>query len=99
MKLWLGILIILLAFLYAWTHIDIINRGYEIEELSAKKKELEIINKKLTIEIATLTSLDRIEKKAKNELGMFKPESGQVIIVKRNQPLKETALHVEGKGE
>lgn len=88
MKLWLGILIILLTFLYAWTHIDIINKGYEIEELLAKKKELEITNKKLTIEIATLTSLDRIEARAKNELGLDKPEPGQVIIVKINRPYK-----------
>lgn len=86
MKLWLGILIILLTFLYVWTHIDIINRGYEIEGLLSKKKELEITNKKLTIEISTLTSLDRIETRAKNELGLSKPEPGQVITVKINQP-------------
>lgn len=88
MKLWLGILIIILIFLLAWTHINIINRGYEIEELLAKKRVLEAMNKKLAIEIAALTSLERIEKKAKNELGLAKPEPGQVIIVKISQPTK-----------
>lgn len=86
MKLWIGILIILLALLYVWTHIEIINSGYDIEKLSAKKRGLEITNKKLTAEIAALTSLERIERKARYDLGMSRPESGQVIIVKINPP-------------
>ncbi|MBI5747121.1 MAG: cell division protein FtsL [Nitrospirae bacterium] len=88
MRLWLATLIILMVFLYVWTHIDIINRGYEIEGLLARKKELEKANKVLTIEISSLTSLDRIEKRAKNELGLSKPEPGQVIIIKTNRSPK-----------
>lgn len=88
MRLCLALLIILMVFLYVWTHIDIINRGYEIEGLLARKKELEKANMVLTVEISSLTSLDRIEKRAKNELGLSKPEPGQVIIVRASRSAK-----------
>lgn len=88
MRLWIALLIILMVFLYVWTHIDIINRGYEIEGLLTRKKELEKANMFLTIEISSLTSLDRIEKRAKNEFGLSKPEPGQVITVKSNRSAK-----------
>ena len=88
MKLWLVILTILLVFIYLWGRIEIVNKGYEIEGYIAKRNDLEKINKKLKSEIASFTSLVRVEKRAVNELGLSKPEPGQIIMLKINHSPK-----------
>lgn len=80
---------ILIAFLvigcslfYVWAHHQIISLGYEISRLSQEEEALIEENKKLRIELATLKSPDRLEKKALQELGFINPQNGQLIIVR-----------------
>jgi cell division protein FtsL len=40
------------------------------------------MNKRLTVEVATLKSYGRIEKVAVEELGMSKPKPDQVVVIR-----------------
>lgn len=60
---------------------QIIKLSYLWERLEAKKQESVKQNQMFTLEIATLSSLQRIESIAKESLGMIEPEGGQTIVV------------------
>mgnify|MGYP002515365182 FL=1 len=53
----------------------------EISELETKQKRLVEQNKKLISDISLLSSTDRIENMAENELGMHKAESEDIVRV------------------
>ena len=81
-------LILLLVFLiggslfYVWSRIQVIQLGYDISNALKEEKALIEANKKLRLEIATLKSYVRIEKFAKEELRMGKPNPEQVIVIR-----------------
>jgi cell division protein FtsL len=84
MKSIIGMLVLLLVTLYVWQQIRVIQMGYEIEQLQRERRELYRLHQSLLIEAATLSSLDRIERIATTQLGLVRPQSGQVILVRRN---------------
>lgn len=64
-----------------WSHIQVINLGYEISQVNTKSKELLQLNKKLKLEIATLTSPNRVEGFAKKKLRLISPRPDQLVII------------------
>ncbi len=60
----------------------------EISELETKQERLVEQNKKLVGEISLLSSTDRIEKIASEELGMHKAESEDIVRVEMNNSKK-----------
>ena len=82
MKIFGGIVILLLVTLYVWHHITIIELGYEIQQLQQEQNELHRLHQEFLIEAATLGSLDRIERIATSQLGLVRPRAGQVILVR-----------------
>jgi len=82
------LLLILLLFLitgslfYVWSRIQVIQLGYEISTALRGERALAESNKRLRLEIATLKSYTRIERFAVEELGMIKPKSDQVIVIR-----------------
>lgn len=56
----------------------------EISELEAKQERLIEQNKKIVSDISLLSSTDRIEKIATEELGMHKAESEDIVRVEMN---------------
>ena len=79
---------ILLSFLiggslvYVWSRIQVIQVGYEISNAMKSGRGFVEENKKLRVEVATLKSYARIERIATEELGMSKPGSDQVIVIR-----------------
>lgn len=67
---------------YIWQQVQIVKLRYEIEDLKEIKKELLNVNKNLKLEVSSLKSLARIEKKAKTELGFELPRKGQILLAK-----------------
>ena len=67
---------------YVWSRVVVINLGYDLSEAMDTHWKLVQDNKKLQIEIALLKSLARIERIARDELGMEKPLPGQIILMK-----------------
>ncbi|MFA6856283.1 MAG: cell division protein FtsL [Treponema sp.] len=53
----------------------------EVSGLEKKQEELVQENKKLVIDISLLSSADRIEKIAENDLGMHKAQSGDIVRI------------------
>ncbi|MDY6854336.1 MAG: cell division protein FtsL [Thermodesulfobacteriota bacterium] len=76
------VVVILCSLFCVWSHIQVINLGYEISQANTKSKELLQLNKKLKLEIATLTSPNRVEGIAKSKLRLISPKPDQLFIMK-----------------
>ncbi len=81
----LGVGSAVLAFLllYVWYHVTIIELGYQIQNLQDEEKKLRKVHQELLIEVASLSSLDRIEQLATSKLGMVRASEKQIVLVKR----------------
>lgn len=71
----------ILSLFYIWSRVQIVQYGYEINALEVKNRGLVDENKKLKVEVATLKAPDRIEKIAKEKLGMGLPAPEQIEIL------------------
>ena len=79
------IIVVMLMFVfitYVWQRVMIVEVGYNIERLRKEKAELSRRNAELLTEVASLSSLKRIEKIAAADLGMKRPENGSLIVVR-----------------
>jgi cell division protein FtsL len=61
--------------------IHMITLGYEIEQLKKTERDFHQANKELLIEQEALSSLDRIERIAIQDLKMVRPDTGQIVHV------------------
>jgi cell division protein FtsL len=55
--------------------------GYVLSTTSKLQNRLEQENRELKLELATMTSPDRLEAQARKRLGLVPPEKGQVIVL------------------
>jgi len=69
------------ALLYVWQHIQVIHMGYQVERLNAELSGLIQEEKQLTLKLAQLKSLGRIEGIARSRLRMVDPEPSQIIFL------------------
>jgi cell division protein FtsL len=76
------LLLILSSLFFVWSRIQVIQLGYEISLALKQGRALDEGNKRLRLEIATLKSYSRIEKIAVEDLGLSKPRSEQVIVIR-----------------
>ena len=60
--------------------------SYRLDALRAARAATEELNRRLLVELATLTSLARIESKARAELGMVAPARDQVMLAREFVP-------------
>jgi cell division protein FtsL len=77
----LGIVLVGLALLHVWLRLQVVHVGYVLSTTSKVRSQLEQENRELKLELATLTSPDRLEEKARARLGLRAPEKGQVVIL------------------
>ena len=78
----MGVILMLSCFMFVWTRICVLDTGYKISEAIKTQGKYLQENRKLKIERASLASPSRIEKVAKNKLGMINPKNNQVVILK-----------------
>ncbi len=64
--------------IYSWSHLQVLEAGYRIEELGRELHELHQEERQLTLEVARLANPRRIDTLARQELGMVSPEPHQV---------------------
>jgi cell division protein FtsL len=55
--------------------------GYVLSTTTKLQGRLEQENRELQVELASLTSPDRLEAMARRRLGLMPPEKGQVIVL------------------
>ena len=70
----------------AWQHFVLLQHGYETERLQIERAEQEEINRKLRLEIETLTSPKRIEDIAIDKLKMVAPSPGTSVVIEVVEP-------------
>ncbi len=81
--LWIVMLSLFLGelFFYTWCRVNNVNLGYEVAQETEKKTKLIAYQENLKIELARLKSPERIEKIAREQLGLVRPKPEQIIIV------------------
>lgn len=81
-------LIVVMALFAAWQHFQILQHNYQIERLQHERAEEELINRRLKLMVETLTSPERIEHIAVNDLHMVVPAPSSTIVIERVPPSK-----------
>jgi cell division protein FtsL len=70
-----------LVWLHVWLRLQVVHMGYVLSTTSKLQSRLEQENRELKIELATMTSPDRLESLARRRLGLRQPAKGQVIVL------------------
>jgi cell division protein FtsL len=66
---------------YTWCRVQYVRTKYEIEEQTARARQLSAMQDNLKIELARLKSPRRIVKIAETQLGLIKPSSKQTLFI------------------
>jgi cell division protein FtsL len=72
----------LILFLYVWQHMQVVKLSYEVQGLKVEKQQLENQYYYLKYEMYDVNSLSRVEKIAREQLGMVTPRTDQVVILR-----------------
>lgn len=80
--IFMGLSVMTGFFVFLWIRIYTMEIGYQISDALKSHEMLLQENRKLRIERASLSAPSRIEKFARNKLGMRLPDNGQVVILK-----------------
>ena len=75
--------------IYVWHQVQQVRLAYQFEELRALKSEVDELNRRLKVEIASLRTLARIEQKARAELGLEIARGHQVQLAREVVPAVE----------
>lgn len=80
---WIVLMFIFIAelFLYTWCRVQCTRIGYEIPKETEHYRSLLTLQNNLKIELASLKSPERIEKIAKQQLGLTIPTPEQMVII------------------
>ncbi|HEY5543014.1 MAG TPA: cell division protein FtsL [Candidatus Binatia bacterium] len=73
--------LVALVLIHVWLRLQVVHTGYVLSTTSKLQSRLEQENRELKIELATLTSPERLELLARQRLGLRTPEKGQVIVL------------------
>lgn len=68
-------------FIYLWCRLVVVNTGYEISKANSARDSLIEDNRRLRIELVALKSPERIERIAREELKLARPQAGQTISI------------------
>ncbi len=80
---WIILMLIFIAelFFYTWCRVQYVQTGYEITKEVDHYRSLLTLQNNLKIELASLKSPERIEKIAKQQLGLTTPTPEQMLII------------------
>ena len=77
----LALCLVGVALLHVWLRLQVVHMGYALSTTAKLQNQLEQAQRELKVELATLTSPDRLEAMARKRLGLVQPEKGQVIVL------------------
>ncbi len=84
-RLFLALSVVLMliasAMAMVWINHRSVQAGYEITQLNQEQIKLMDINSVLKVEFANLTALDRLERLARESLGLGAPRPDQVKVI------------------
>ncbi len=76
----LAIIVTLLFFL--WSRLETVKLGYEISKENKKTVELLKENKSLRLQVVNLKSPERIERLARERIGLVYPREKQIVVIR-----------------
>jgi cell division protein FtsL len=65
--------------MYTWQHFECIRLRYEVQQLEADRAQAAATNKRLHVEVSSLTSPGRVNTIAQNELGLTVHAPGEAV--------------------
>src|SRR5512132_264134 len=82
----LGVGLLIVVFLgvvlvHVWLRLQVVQMGYVLSTASKLQSRLEQENSELKVEMATLTTRDRLDEMARRRLGLKPPQKGQVVVL------------------
>ncbi len=79
--LWGVMALSILLLFYVWQHMQAVKLGYEVQSLKTEKLELTNEYYYLKYKMHDVNSLPRVEKIAREQLGMTTPRTDQMVIL------------------
>jgi len=79
----LAALAVALLLFSAWQHFETLRYGYTIEELRAHREYEETVNRQLRLNVETLRAPQKVEDRARRELGLVAPLPADTIVIER----------------
>jgi len=76
-----GLFGVVATLLYLWQHMVMVDLGYRIETARQDLADLAHARAELQLEVASLSSLARVERIARDQLGMVSPKPMQLVRV------------------
>src|SRR5688500_18451328 len=77
----LGFCLFILGLVHVWLRLQVVHMGYVLSTTTKLQGRLEQENRELKIELATMTSPERLESLARRRLQLAQPQKGQVIVL------------------
>jgi len=77
----MSLVLIGVVLIHVWLRLQVVRFGYVLSTTSKLQTRLEQENRELKLELAIMTSPDRLEALARKRLGLVPPEKGQVIVL------------------
>lgn len=74
--------VVICSAVYVWCQKEVIKTGYETSKALALQKKIMKVNRALKVEVAMLSSPERIERLAREELGMTHPTVKRKLILR-----------------
>lgn len=78
---WSVLVIGSVLFFLVWQHMQVVRLGYEVEDLRQTRQDLINEYYYLKYRLNDVKSLSRVERLAREQLGMETPRAGQVVIL------------------
>ncbi|HUO56696.1 MAG TPA: cell division protein FtsL [bacterium] len=79
--LWGVLALSALLFFYVWQHMQVVKLGYEVQSLKIEKQKLTNEYYYLKYKMYDVNSLSKVEKEAREQLGMVTPRTDQIVIL------------------
>ncbi|MDH3998360.1 MAG: cell division protein FtsL [Desulfuromonadales bacterium] len=74
-------LVLVVALFFVWSRVQVTHFEYEISRLQSSQRDLGQEKARLSLEAASLSNPERIERVARKELGLRLPTKEQVVTV------------------
>lgn len=84
-SLWVGALLVAVLLFSAWQNLELVQHGYQLQRLQQQHADEIEINRRLTLELETLRSPERIEDLAK-KLNLITPPPDRAVVIERVTP-------------
>jgi cell division protein FtsL len=86
--------LVLVLLVSAWQHFELLQHGYEVEQMQQQRTVEEDAARQLRLEIETLRSPKRVERLATERLHLVAPTSDEAIVIERVMPADPTVTSI-----